>query len=201
MRLSYGLALESATKGLSLQTIAYRDRVIADGGTIVDLAYVDSIYKTLNNKGILSSLKVWISPNCGVKISAGKVTKLYNLLGSYDAEQSDSAKQATTATNSRFNNKYTLSLSAGQSYYIANLPLPTYIDGFVAFRTIPTATAYMILEHGVNAGTNDGFQYLPQQGRYGCRRSGALHFINRVTDWAVCCCWKLPALFQLLLLL
>lgn len=77
------------------ETIAYRDRVLADGGEVIDLDYVDSVYKKLKELSLLASLKHWSSARAGVrKDSANYVSKLYSGDSlSKDITQTTGAKQ------------------------------------------------------------------------------------------------------------
>lgn len=61
------------------ETLAYQSMVEADGGTVIDIDYVDSIYKLLKARSIYDKLKVWVSANAGVKTLSGKVAKMYSL--------------------------------------------------------------------------------------------------------------------------
>lgn len=77
------------------ETIAYRDRVELDGGVVIDLDYVDSVYKKLKELSLLTNLVHWSSVNAGIKKdSAGYVSKLYSLDGaSNEATQPTGANQ------------------------------------------------------------------------------------------------------------
>lgn len=76
------------------ETPAYRDRVLADGGEVIDLDYVDSVYKKLKELSLLSSLKHWTSARAGVrKDSAGYISKVYSLDGVNDGVQTTGAAQ------------------------------------------------------------------------------------------------------------
>lgn len=73
----------------------YRDRVLADGGEVIDFAYVESVYKKLKELKLLNTLAFWISGNAGIKKDASNyVSKVYSLSGSdTDVVQTTASKQ------------------------------------------------------------------------------------------------------------
>ncbi len=68
--------------GLEAETDAYMARVLADGGTVIDLDYVNLAYKLLKTEGRISQNYSWLSASMGLKKDANnKVSKLYSLKG------------------------------------------------------------------------------------------------------------------------
>ena len=57
----------SVLNNLEPETLAYIQRVRADGGEVIDVAYVDSIYKKIKELNLLNDLLYWHSPYAGVK--------------------------------------------------------------------------------------------------------------------------------------
>jgi hypothetical protein len=91
---NYRFFPSAAGPSYEAETIAYRDRVIADGGEVIDLDYVDSVYKKLKELNLLDSLKHWSSASAGVrKDSVGYVSKVYSLDGANDGAQTTGASQ------------------------------------------------------------------------------------------------------------
>lgn len=63
-----------------IETLAYKTRVEADGGTVINIGYLDDFIKDAKNKGYYDSLLVAVDVNWGVKKNANnKVLKLYDL--------------------------------------------------------------------------------------------------------------------------
>lgn len=74
----------------------YKDRVIADGGSVINMAAVDSAITNAQDSTYYDSTKIWISADFGVKKDANnKVTKLYNIKGTNDFSQADTSKAGT----------------------------------------------------------------------------------------------------------
>lgn len=61
------------------ETLDYIERVLADGGTIGNPAFVNFAYQHAKDFGYLSSVEGWWSALAGVKVEAGGVSKLYDL--------------------------------------------------------------------------------------------------------------------------
>lgn len=68
-----------AGKAYLPETIAYRERVFADGGTIEDLDYIETIYKVLKQNNLLDSIGLFHYKGGMKKDSAGAISKLYSL--------------------------------------------------------------------------------------------------------------------------
>lgn len=66
--------------GYETETIAYRDRVVADGGEVIDIDSVDATYKLYKTLGILTNIKHHSSPSFALKKDANnRVSKLYDI--------------------------------------------------------------------------------------------------------------------------
>lgn len=91
----HGVIASRRRSGYEAETIAYRDRVELEGGAVIDLDYVDAVYKKLKELSLLSNLKHWTSASAGVlKDASGYVSKLYSLGGaSNEATQTTGASQ------------------------------------------------------------------------------------------------------------
>jgi len=64
------------------ETIAYKNRVEADGGVVIDIGYVDRVIVKAKSLGILANMIHWTSHLAGVKKDAGNaVSKLYSFVG------------------------------------------------------------------------------------------------------------------------
>lgn len=77
--------------------LAYQTRVVADGGTIVDLDSVTNAYQSALDNETYNDVVCWIASNFGVKKDANdKLTKLYDLsTNNNDLAQSDTSKAPT----------------------------------------------------------------------------------------------------------
>ena len=80
----------------SLLANNYKTRVIADGGSVINMAAVDSAITNAQDSSYYDSTKIWIGADFGVKKDANnKVTKLYNIKGTNDFSQADTSKAGT----------------------------------------------------------------------------------------------------------
>jgi len=79
-------------------TYAYQARVVADGGTVINIAMVDNAYKLLADNSL--SPVVWLDANFGVKKDgSNKVSKLYDITDNdFDATQATSGAQPVWTT-------------------------------------------------------------------------------------------------------
>lgn len=76
------------------ETIAYRDRVEADGGVVINIEYVNDCYKMLKVNNLLGNLLYYTTPSAGIKKdSAGYISKIYSLIESTDMVQTTGAYQ------------------------------------------------------------------------------------------------------------
>lgn len=88
--------------GLLPETKAYRDRVEADGGVVIDLIYVDAIFRKLKDMGVYNNLLHWVSAKAGVKKDASNyISKLYSLIDGTDETQLTGANQPLATANDR----------------------------------------------------------------------------------------------------
>lgn len=67
--------------GLDNDTQAFRTRVLADGGSIVNISYVDRFIRKCKELGIWTSLKSAPDINFGVKMSGESIIKAYCIKG------------------------------------------------------------------------------------------------------------------------
>src|SRR3990167_4585581 len=80
----------------SLLANNYKTREIADGGSVINMAAVDSAITNAQDSSYYDSTKIWIGADFGVKKDANnKVTKLYNIKGTNDFSQADTSKAGT----------------------------------------------------------------------------------------------------------
>ena len=83
-------------------------RVLDDGGTVVDVEYMDKTVKLLKQLGVWSNVKFLGDANFGVKLNGSGVTKFYDLSGNNnDATQGTVANQPVW-TAAVHNGKYGL---------------------------------------------------------------------------------------------
>ena len=63
--------------------VAQAARIVADGGTVIDFAFMNLVISTMKSMGIYSSCKLLTEANFGVKKdgSTGAVSKLYDISG------------------------------------------------------------------------------------------------------------------------
>lgn len=81
------------------ETIAYKTRVLADGGVILNIDSLNANIATAKLNGTFDSLYFWWNKFAGVKKNANnKVTKLYSIYGTSDAVQADTSKAWTYVT-------------------------------------------------------------------------------------------------------
>lgn len=74
------------------ETLAYQKRVLADGGEIINIGYLDSCIANGKANGWLDTLTIGISAEFGIKKDANnKVVKLYNIIGSIDLIATDTS--------------------------------------------------------------------------------------------------------------
>jgi len=92
--------INSSGSSLRADTIAYKTRVEADGGEVVDINYVNNWYAALEAQSLDSETGFIGGPNMGVKKSGGAIETFYNLIdASNDATQSGGTEQATDGTD------------------------------------------------------------------------------------------------------
>lgn len=87
----------------------YKDRVIADGGSVISMDSVAKHIKFAQDSSYYDSTKCWVGASFGVKKDANnKVTKLYDLtINNNDVVRTDTSKSPTWVANS-FNGKPSL---------------------------------------------------------------------------------------------
>ncbi len=71
--------------------IAFNKRVLADGGTVRSKAFMQRVFEA--NKDLLADTELLFVPECGMKVTDGKIEKLYNLVGTNDAVQPTAANR------------------------------------------------------------------------------------------------------------
>ena len=66
--------------GAETETTNYKNRVISDGGIVIDIPYVDLVYKKLKAETLLAQTKDWFSNLGGIKYDTNnEISKWYNL--------------------------------------------------------------------------------------------------------------------------
>ena len=91
------------------ETLAYKTRVEADGGTIIDINAVNDFYKALKSNNYQDSLVAWFEADMGVKKVGVNVSKVYDLIGTKDLTQ--------TGTDSDKPDYYADSLGGKPTWY------------------------------------------------------------------------------------
>ena len=133
------------------ETTAYSSRVVADGGIITDINYVDSIYKKLKELGILGNLVYWNSANAGVKTNG---SKLYSL----DPNSND-ANQSNSSLTPLFQNS-NVNVSKKSIYFndkILTGTLPAFSSSAYTLIDLSVFTGTTrTTQHGLTEGTTDG---------------------------------------------
>lgn len=95
------------------ETSTYIDRVVADGGEVINADKVDSVYTIIKSHGFSADALSILSADFGIKKDASnKITKLYSLYG-HDLEQLTSGEQLTWEQNADTRNYL---LSDGTQY-------------------------------------------------------------------------------------
>lgn len=81
--------------GYQAETLAQKVRIEANGGTVIDLEWIDLVISTLKTLGIYSNCKLLTDANFGIKKDiTGAVSKLYDISGNNnDAVQTTGASQ------------------------------------------------------------------------------------------------------------
>lgn len=164
--------------GYRADTLAYKSRVEADGGIVVDIDYVDSIFTLIASQGIYTSGRVWCSPNAGIKKNVSdQVSKIYNLFGSLDAVQATTGSMPIHYTGGSLWSKKAWFGGVSKGITIPNLILPTYVDVLFYFDR---SSGHWDSYHGRATSTDDGFQ-LYNGGKFTMCRGGSEHVSNYYT--------------------
>lgn len=92
---NYNSILKRKSGGLQPETRQQIGRILSDGGTVIDIPWMDSVIRTLKILGIYSNCKLLTDANFGVKKDiTGAVSKLYDISGNNnDAVQATGASQ------------------------------------------------------------------------------------------------------------
>lgn len=72
-------------------SVSFNKRVVVDGGTVRSKAFMQRVFEA--NKDSLAYTELLFVPECGAKITNGKIEKLYNLVGTNDAVQATAANR------------------------------------------------------------------------------------------------------------
>jgi len=134
------------------ETLAFQTRVLADGGTVGDLDFVDAIIAYLKSQGRLSDLLVAVGPEMGYKATSGAIGTLYDLRGNNDLAQATTAAKPTLTTSGLFGGK-TVATFDGDDDFINTAAL-TRAHPFVIFalgrmsETNPPATQHDLVGFG-----------------------------------------------------
>ena len=143
---------------LSAKTKAYQIRVLADGGEIINIDAVEAAYKDAINNGYYDSLQVWVSASFGIKKNANnKTTKLYNLIGTSDFAQADTAKAPTWYADS-LSGKPTLKFDGSSDVLISSIPVNfTYGGSIIVVQSLASNAALYTM-----VGANEYLSYVFQ---------------------------------------
>jgi len=122
---------------LRADTIAYRDRVVADGGEVVDLNYVNTWYATLEAQGLDTETGFIGGPNMGVKKSGGSIETFYNLIdAANDATQGTGTNQGTDGTDVNAGARVSVGDGADDHYDLASSFTISAGDGLIMWWQI-----------------------------------------------------------------
>ena len=66
-------------RGLEPEIITYRNRVVADGGSVVNIMAINTAIKKRKADGSYSNIKAWYSALGGIKLSGSLVVKWYDI--------------------------------------------------------------------------------------------------------------------------
>lgn len=111
------------------ETIAYVQRVTADGGQVIDIQYVDQVFKTLKALGLLSNLVNMTDYRAGIKRDASNhVSKVYSLdLNSKDSIQGTGYRQPVYTNEG-------IVFDGTDDTLVSTVPLDTFANG-MTFET------------------------------------------------------------------
>ena len=94
------------------ETLAYKERVEADGGVVNDITSVNLAFKDAKKNNYLNNITAAYSPEWGIKLVSGKVARLYSITGElFDLVQDNVAKRMTLIENG-IGNKRTIKNTA-----------------------------------------------------------------------------------------
>ena len=159
---------------LCAATLAYQARVLADGGTITNIADVDAAYRFANQYGFLSTMKMWVSPSFGRKMSGG-VLKLYDL-SSNNYDVLSSATSPTIATGIQ-NGRDLVFLNGTTDYlYVPNVSLNIQSTIFGTFAQKDAAA--VMLELGTGASYLNAIS-IPEDGTVAFGNSSSFARLNQ----------------------
>lgn len=145
---------QSLVKDYEPETLAYRDRVVTDGGEVIDMDYTDSLFKFLKNNSLLSQCIHLASARAGLKINNnadGKnyVHKAYCLTGAdKDLIQTTPGQYPLFIKDSGRNFKPHLIFYKSSNYHL-------YIDDTLK-NNVPSNTASSIYFRSLSSGGTAG---------------------------------------------
>jgi hypothetical protein len=148
------------------ETIAYRDRVIADGGELIDMDYVDACFKVLKTHNLLGSLLYYTSPSLGIKKDAtGYISKLYSLIDGTDMIQTTGAYQPLFQADT-LNGKPNIYYDGDDAFNGVLLPkIPTVASVFQVAKETVGGDVHMLWAFGTTSSdTYDLYQYANELG-------------------------------------
>lgn len=168
--------------GFLPETIAYKTRVEADGGLVINIRYVDFIFRKIKELDISTSGIVGFSALGGIKLSGYRVVKRYNLFGTIDEIPFGSDNQYAFGYYSgrylKSNNNYPL---VNTRPIIPAITLPTYIDAFITgyFRDAFSLSQGAIADDKcfLFFGSNNPSWYVQRGG------SSVYNYADGVADW------------------
>lgn len=151
---------QAARLNLEPETIIQKNRVIADGGTIINLAYMNLAIKTYKSLGIYGNARLLTDANFAVKKDgSGAVSKLYDISGNNnDAVQLTGASQPMWSS---VNGKGIITYSGNKKLTISSMSsvseftLDCNIKLDISQKTTCYFTRYQSL-HGWVGGISDG---------------------------------------------
>lgn len=169
--------------GLLPETLAYKLRVEADGGEVIDIDWVNEFYKSVKYSNSLSLGYIAISASAGIKKDVSNlVSKFYNLIpDGHDVIQTTSSKFGTfIASDSDVGNKPCAQI-VDDEYYIDNITLKGFINVYVGgFYTTPP-----LFEHGANASSDPGFAMYGSNNHSAILRRSSSLFNVGSSNWMI----------------
>jgi hypothetical protein len=131
-------------QSIEQETVNYIERVNADGGMVVNIQYVDKVFKLLKRNNLLSNLLYYTSPSMGIKIDGNNnVSKLYSLASNTDIIQPTLSLQPVYESNSLNGKPYIF--YNGNKYYTP-LTLPSTPSVVSIFQVAKQIRCFGLLE-------------------------------------------------------
>jgi len=138
-------------KGLEPETITYYDQVIAAGGQVNDIGWIDSIIKLCKDLGIYQNIAFSIGSNMGLKInSSNNVLNAYDIGPSFNiANGSNGWHKPVLQRISGINNKWGMYFNPGRMLF-PNTEMMSSETFFIAKLLGTAAANYQVITNDDN---------------------------------------------------